>query len=111
MRSKSARVDLAAADPVRGNLGLLGDDTGGELLGRISSEKKPTMPPLVVSVRPSGDFAAPGVGDVEGDVGGQRGLAHAGTARHDDQVGRLQAAHLVVEIDHAVEMPASLPSR
>jgi hypothetical protein len=25
---------------------LLGDDAGGQLLGDISSEKKPTMPPV-----------------------------------------------------------------
>ena len=60
----------------------------------ISSEKKPTMPPLTVAMWPSGcDLAAPGLGDVVGDVGGERGLAHAGAAGEDDQVGRLQAAH------------------
>ena len=41
------------------------------------------------------------LGDVVGDVGGERGLAHAGTAGDDDQVGRLQAAHLGVEIAQA----------
>ena len=65
----------------------------------ISSEKKPTMPPLTVLIWPSAlHLAAPGARDVVGDVGGERGLAHAGTAGDDDQVGRLQAAHLAVEI-------------
>jgi hypothetical protein len=44
------------------------------------------------------DFASPGAGDVVGDIGGERGLAHAGTAGEDDQVRRLQAAHPRVEI-------------
>ena len=65
----------------------------------ISSEKKPTMPPLTVVIWPSGlHLAAPGARDVVGDVGGERGLAHAGAAGDDDQVGRLQAAHLAVEV-------------
>ena len=41
------------------------------------------------------------LGDVVGDVGGERGLAHAGTAGDDDQVGGLQAAHLDVEVAQA----------
>ncbi len=36
-----------------------------------------------------------------GDVGGKRGLAHAGTAGDDDKVGGLQSAHLGVEIAQA----------
>ena len=65
----------------------------------ISSEKKPTMPPLTVLMCPSGlHLAAPAARDVVGDVGGERGLAHAGAAGDDDQVGLLQAAHLGVEI-------------
>src|SRR5208282_2276726 len=31
-------------------------------------------------------------------VGGERGLAHAGTTGEDDQIGRLQAAHVVVKV-------------
>ena len=34
MRLEIGSVMLAAADRARGNAGLLGDDTGGELLGR-----------------------------------------------------------------------------
>ena len=43
-------------------------------------------------------LAAPGACDIVGDVRGKRGLAHAGAAGDDDQIGRLQAAHLTVEI-------------
>ena len=65
----------------------------------ISSEKKPTMPPSTVAMWPSGRVSPRcGLGDVVGDVGGERGLAHAGAAGDDDQVGRLQAAHLGVEV-------------
>ena len=57
------------------------------------------MPPLTVAHAAVGlHLAAIGVRDVVGDVGGERGLAHAGAAGDDDQVGRLQAAHLGVEI-------------
>jgi len=38
---------------------------------------------------------------VIGDVGAERGLAHAGTAGDDDQIGGLQSAHLDVEIAQA----------
>ena len=41
------------------------------------------------------------LGDVVGDVGGERRFAHAGAAGDDDQVGRLQPAHLGVEIAQA----------
>ena len=65
----------------------------------ISSEKKPTMPPLAASTAPSARVRALiALGDVEGDVGGERRLAHAGTAGEDDEIGRLQAAHIAVEI-------------
>ena len=45
--------------------------------------------------------AAPGAGDVEGDVGGERGLAHGGTRRKDDEIGALQPAHQPVEVGEA----------
>ncbi len=69
----------------------------------ISSEKKPTMPPFDGRDRgrPRCTSPAPGLGDVVGDVGGERGLAHAGTAGEDDEVGGLQAAHLGVEVGQA----------
>ena len=65
----------------------------------ISSEKKPTMPPSMRLIAPSGcALADVGLGDVEGDVGGERGLAHGGAAGEDDEVGGLQAAHHAVEV-------------
>ena len=78
----------------------------------ISSEKKPTMPPLTVLMWPSAlHLAAPGLGDVEGDVGGKRGLAHAGAAGEDDQVGALQPAHLASRSVRPVARPDRWPSR
>ena len=68
----------------------------------ISSEKKPTMPPLTVfidAVRLL--LALVGLGDVEGDVGGERGLAHGRAAGEDDEVGGLQAAEHAVEVGEA----------
>src|SRR6202035_2884161 len=75
-------VDAAAPDRAGGNAGLLGYDAGGELLGR-HFEREEAYDAAVggfgVTVRP--DFTrAPAAGDVVGDVGGERGLAHAGTA-------------------------------
>ena len=68
----------------------------------ISSEKKPTMPPFTVcDVAVGAHLAAPGLGDVVGDVGGERGLAHARAAGEDDEVGGLQPAHLAVEVVQA----------
>ena len=65
----------------------------------ISSEKNPTMPPLSGLDRAVRLLLAHvGLGDVEGDVGGERGLAHAGPAGEDDQIRRLQAAHHAVEV-------------
>ena len=48
------------------------------------------------------------LGDVEGDVGGERGLAHAGAAGEDDQVGGLQAAHDAVEVVEAGGEPGQV---
>ena len=39
-----------------------------------------------------------GFGDIKGDVGGERRLAHARTAGENDQIRGLQAAHIAVEI-------------
>ncbi len=50
-----------------------------------------------------------GVRDVERDVGGERGLAHAGTSREHDQVGGLQAAHAAVEVAHAGRDARQMP--
>ena len=92
-------ADAAAPDLVRRNAGLLGDDAGGELLGRhFQREEADDAAVGGHRVAVGAHFAAPGARDVVGDIGGERGLAHAGTAGEDDQVGRLQAAHHAVEI-------------
>ena len=83
----------------RRNSGALGDDAGGELLGRHFQREEADDAAVDggdMAVGPR--LAAMRLGDVVGDVGGERGLAHAGAAGDDDQVGRLQAAHLGVEV-------------
>ena len=102
MRLEVGLADVAAADAARRNAGLLGDDTGGELLGR-HFEREEADDAAIDGCR-YGRRAGPRrarPGDVVGDVGGERGLAHAGAAGEDDQVGGLQAAHLGVEIVQA----------
>ena len=51
------------------------------------------------------DLAGPCLGDVIGDVSGERGFAHARAAGKNDQVRGLQAAHLAVEIGQAHRQP------
>ena len=105
--------DVAAADLVGGHAGLFGDDARRQLFRRHFEREEADDAAVDGLHRAVGlDLAAIGLGDVEGDVGGERGLAHAGAAGDDDQVGGLQAAHLVVEIVHAgrdaAEMPVAL---
>ena len=67
----------------------------------ISSEKKPTTAPSTTLGAPSTMLLAIGPGGVEGDVGGERAFAHRGPAGQDDQVGPVQAAQQLVELDEA----------
>ena len=102
MRSKSLRIDLAASDAEGGDLGLLGDDTGGQLLGRHFQREETddaAVDRLGASVRTH--FAAPCLGDVVGHVGGERGLAHAGAARKNHEIGGLQSAHHAIHVVQA----------
>ena len=60
------------------------------------------MPPLTVSATPSARVSPlVGARDVERDVGGERRLAHAGAAGQNDEVGRLQTAHVAIEVQKA----------
>src|SRR6202035_3664351 len=73
-------VDAAAPDRAGGNAGLLGNNAGGELLGRHFEREEAddaAIGGFDVPVRPH--LAAPAAGDVIGDVGGERGLAHDAT--------------------------------
>ena len=84
---------------VGGDAGLFGDDPGRELLGRHFQREEADDAAVGGLERPvrSGSPLI-GLGDVEGDVGGERRLAHAGAPREDDEVGGLQSAHVAVEI-------------
>ena len=94
--------DAAAPDGARRDAALLGDDAGGELLGRhFEREEADDAAVDRVDMAVGAHLAAPSPRHVVGDVGGERGLAHAGTAGDDDQVGGLQPAHLGVEVPEA----------
>ncbi len=94
--------DFAAADLRRRDFRLLGDDAGGELFGRhFEREEADHAAPfrLVGAVRLLRGLV--GGRDVEGDVGGERRLAHGRPAGQDDQIRRLQAAKLPVDVAQA----------
>ena len=96
-------LHLAAADLVGRDPRFLGEDAGGELLGRHFQREEADDRAVLGdrAMRPSVARRLVGLGGVEGDVGGERGLAHRGAAGEDDQVGGVQAAELLVEIDEA----------
>jgi hypothetical protein len=105
--------DLAAADFRRRDFGLFGDDAGGELFGRHFQRIKADDAAILGLHRAVGlDLAFIGCGNVEGDVGGERGLAHARTPGEDDQVGMAAGRPCGRRaIEMPVEMPDSPPSR
>src|SRR5690606_18069222 len=85
---------LAAPNLGGGDFGLFGYDAGGKLLRRHFQREQAHYAAIGRSeraVRLLYRFIC--VGDVEGDIGGERRLAHAGAARDDDEVGWLQPAH------------------
>ena len=47
--------------------------------------------------------------NVEGDVGCECGLAHAGTPGDDHKIGRLQATHVAIEVGEASRDPRQAP--
>ena len=107
--------DVAAADLVGGDAGLLGDDAGRQLFRRHFEGEEADDAAIGGLDRTVGARSPLiGLGDVEGDVGGERRLAHAGTAGEDDEIGRLQAAHIAVEVGQpggdAAQRPFALVS-
>ena len=92
-------IDAAAADALGRDIGLLGDDAGGELLGRHFEREEAHHRAVERVLRV---LAGPvGLRHVIGDVGGERRLAHGGAPGDDDEVRRLQSAHAMVEIGEA----------
>ncbi len=51
------------------------------------------------------DIPGPRLGNVVGDVGRERGFAHARPAGEDDQIGGLQAAHAGIQIGQSGRQP------
>ena len=93
---------VAVADLVRGDAGGLGEDAGGELLGGHLEREEADDAAFDGAFGAVGPGALlVGAGDVEGDVGGERGLAHRGAAGEDQEIGGVQAAEALVEVDEA----------
>ena len=92
-------ADVAAPDLEGGHARLLGDDAGRELLGRhLEREEADDAAVHRLDGAVGLLLAGIGLGDVEGDVGGERRLAHAGPPGEDHEVGGLQPSHLAVEV-------------
>src|SRR5579864_808873 len=90
---------VAAANAVRGHAAFLGEDAGRQLLGRHFKREEADDCAILghrASIRARD--GAVGFGRVERDVGGEGGLAHAGPAGGDDQIGGVEAAEFLVEI-------------
>ena len=78
---------------------FLGKDAQGELLGRHFHREEADDGAVLDDRACRRLLAGPvGAGGVEGDVGGERGLAHRGPAGQDDQIGGVQPAQQLVEI-------------
>ena len=91
--------DLAAADALRRNAGLLGDDAGGQLFARHFEGEEGDYAAIGDLHRAIGlMIGLVGLGDVVGDVGGERGFAHGGAACENDEIGGLKPAHFFIEV-------------
>src|SRR5690606_32133906 len=93
---KVLATDLAHAQRFARNARLLGENASRELVTRHleAEESDPCADRLLYAVAL---IAQPPIGAIEGNVGGERGLPHAGPAGKNDQVGIMQAAALVVD--------------
>jgi hypothetical protein len=77
---------------------LLGEDAGGELVGRhFEAEEADAGAGRFLGRDPVLHVADVTLGGVEGDVGGERGLAHARAAGEDDEIAVVEAAGLGVD--------------
>ncbi len=106
-------ADLAHAQVLAADPRLLGEDTRGELVGRhFEAEEGDARAERLARRDPVLACRARGARGVERDVGGERGLAHAGAPRQDDQIGAVHAAHLGVDAvepgGDARDMPARI---
>ena len=105
-------VDVAAADQRGGDAGLLGDDAGGELLGRhFEREEADDAAVLGLQAAVGERVAAVGPGDVVGDVGGERGFAHRRAAGEDDSPDFCRPPIRRSMSRSPVEMPERPPER
>ena len=90
-------ADLAHPQHFARNARLFGQNTRGKLVGaHFQAEKRHRRADRFVRSDPICQIAAHPVGGVEGDVGGERGLAHARASGKDQQIRFVQAADLLV---------------
>ncbi len=88
---------------------FLGQHASRELLGRHFQREEPDDAAIFRHDLAGGLSAGPiGLGDVEGDVGGEGRLAHRRPAGKDQQVGRVEAAELAVHVAEAGREAARL---
>ena len=101
--------EFAVADLPHLDFGLLGQNTRRELLRRHFEREEQNR-------RAARHFRAGlhvlhiGARGVERHVGGERRLAHAGTAGDDDQVRRLQTAEQRVDVGKARNQAGNMPA-
>ena len=90
--------------------GLLGDDACRQLLARHFEREETDDAAIHRLHRAVGlQLAAISLRNVVGDVGRERGLAHGRAAGEDDQIRRLQSAHLLVEVVEAGRDAGKMP--
>ncbi len=95
-------VELALTDLVRVERGAVGENTARQLLGRhFEGEERHdgAFGGLLLARR--ADLVFQSLGGIEGDVGGERGLAHRGASGQDQEIRAVQAAQLAVEVAQA----------
>ena len=90
--------DLALAQVLAVHARLFGQHAGGQLVGRhFQAEEGDRGAGTLVQLLARLPVAQVAHGAGEGDVGGQRGLAHGRAPGKDDEVGLVQPAHLGVQ--------------
>jgi len=95
-------ADMPGAQFLRHDLGPLGKNTPGELVGRhFEAEKSDRRADRLVLGNTRFHVTHPAPGGIECDVGRERGLAHAGTAGEDQQIRTVEAAGRGVEVGQA----------
>ena len=100
--AKFRGINLALAKPVGGYARGISQQTHGQLFSRHFEREEgdnTAIDGLATAVRLR--LPSIGLGDVEGDIGGERCLTHRGATGEDQKVRGVQAAQLLVQIHQA----------